>query len=1212
MKKCLFTLFTLIILSNVTYSQKSLWKFINPEQVVLPDNESQWITPKRFATLDLDLKSFKQSIWNAPLEFTSKKGKLVTIPMPDGTEKQFEIFQSPCMQEGLSAKFPDIRSFAGINPKNQLEKIRLDISHLGVKCILDTEKGQVYIDPFARKQTRFYVSYFRADYERDPQEHPFVCGLDQFKDELTKDYTPFFEDKNSPIKTSQRADNLPLNKYRIAIAATALYSQYIGTTVADVIAELNTAVNRINQVLVKDLSVRFELVNDNDKVVFFDDANDGYVDGDLAQMIGWNTTVLAQNIGSANYDIGHVFGRSFAGGVVGLAQLGQVCRFAKGRAGSTLFVPKNDPFWIDIVAHEMGHQMGANHSFNNCGGQNENGGTAFEPGSGSTIMSYSGACGSNDVTNNSDAMYNVGALEEILTYMHASFGNECANQVDLGNHEPEVSIDIPNNFYIPISTPFELDCVAMDEDSDTLTYSWEQYDTGPLTPLGAPELNAPAFRVFAPQTPSKRVFPRMDRIVSNQSSITEVLPTYSREMSFQVVVRDNNYGGGATAMDKVNFKVTDQAGPFLVTYPNTFVTWPMTSNQTVTWDVANTDNSLVNCKFVNILLSVDGGFNYPYTLACNTPNDGSEDIVVPALPNNLTSARIRVQGANNIFFDISNQNFAISKPTNEALFFNTSNCFSKFCTPENLVVDIFLTPFGGYSQPVTLEINGLPSGATATFTKNPVLPTESAQINLSFDQTVLSGNYQFEIKGFAPGLDTFTRIVPMEIVSSTFGSYALQTPANGASGISKAPSFAWTPTSGAQSYEIEIATSPAFGSTIIEKKSGLTTNLYNLNNPLTESSLYFWRVRPVNECTVGEWSEINAFHTITLSCDNFKNLDGKKGISGNGTPTVTSKITILGNGAISDVSLSKIKGFHEYFDDLDVFLLSPAGTKVVLFEDQCSSFGSSFDFGLDDNASKAFTCPPTMGNVFKPKEPFSILQGEESAGEWLLNVKDDQISGGGELSEWTLKVCTSVSLNPPFLITNDTLRLKPLTGKKIDILHLETGDLNNKAEELTYTVVEIPQFGILGKGNVLLSVGDKFTQQDINDGIISYFNQDGNIVSDNFLFTVQDGEGGWIGILQFNVKPDDSILISTKDLIETPVLIYPNPAKDSWHISIIDNTASIERVEMFNYQGIKVQTYNNETILSNNLNTQNLASGVYFVNIITSRGNFTQKLIIQK
>lgn len=1212
MKRILFSILILSSVIGATYAQKSTWKFITPEQVVLPESDAQWMQPSKFATLDLDFKAFKNQVWSAPMEFTSSKGKVVSIPMPDGTSKNFEVFQSPSMEDGLSAKFPDIRSFAGTNIKDRSEKIRLDISHLGVKCIFDSEKGTVYIDPFARKQTRYYMSYYRTDNIRnDDHNHPFKCGTDEYMAQLSKDATELVEEKPIVTKNNSRTTTLPLNKYRIAIAATALYSQFIGTTVGDVIAEINTAVNRINQVLVNDLSVKFLLINDNDKIVFFDDSADGYTDGDLGQMIGWNSTVLAKEIGKDNYDIGHVFGRSFAGGVVGLAQLAQVCRNAKGRGGSTLFIPQNDSYWIDIVAHEMGHQMGANHSFNNCS-QNENPGTAYEPGSGSTIMSYSGACGSNDIQVNSNDMYNVGAIEEITSYMHVSYGKDCAVVMDMGNHIPEVNIPTPSNFYIPLSTPFELNCKASDEDGDTLTYSWEEYDLGPQSPLGMPILDAPAFRVYAPQALSNRVFPRLDRIVSNQSNITEVLPTYARNLTFKVVVRDNHFGGGATAQDVIYFKATDKAGPFLVTSPNTFTTWEMTSTQKVTWDVANTDVSPVNCKNVNILLSIDGGYTYPYTLACNTANDGTEDVIVPALDKNVTSARIKVQAADNIFFDLSNQNFAVVAPTKEALYFGASNCFEKFCTPKSLDVNIFMTPFGGYDNDVTLEVKGLPSGATASFGKNPLKPTETTDLTLDFDQSVLSGTYLIELTAQAPGLDTFTSIIPVQVVSSTFGAYALSNPINGASGVTKAPAFSWAVINGAQSYDIEIATTPDFGANIIEQKFGLLDPNYTLSNPLTESTLYFWRIRPNNECKEGDWSEVNAFHTITLSCDNFKNLDGKKGISATGTPTVTSKITIIGNGEISDVSVSNMKGFHEYFGDLDVSLNSPKGTSIVLFHDQCNNFGNNFDFGLDDNASKPFACPPTMGNIFKPSEAFSVFKNEESAGEWVLTIHDDQSSGGGQLDEWTLKVCTSVSLNPPYLITNDTLKLKPLTGKTIDLLHLETGDQNNTPDQLIYTLVKLPVHGILGNSGTPLYVGNHFTQADINNGKFSYFNLDSNFDDDDFLFVVQDGEGGWIGILQFNVKTDNSILISTNEVQTSPILIYPNPTNDNWKISIIDNKLPIDKIEVYNIQGKKVQTYSTQDISSGILSTNDIPSGMYIVNVLTSKGNYTQKLLIQK
>lgn len=1212
MKK--ITIFILLVLSGLqATAQKNFWNYITPEKVIMPENESQWIVPKKFATLELDFNALKKSVWNAPMEFTASRGKLIAIPMPDGSIRKFEVFQSPCMQEGLSAKFPNIRSFAGVNPEDKSERIRFDISHHGVKCIINTDGKQVYIDPFARNQTKYYISYYTSDYEKDLNGQEFVCGVDHFKEELglASDYSPVGEEQLLKLAARQRAATLPLNKYRIAIATTGKYSKFIGTTVEDVIAELNTAMNRINQVLINDLSVKFELINDNDKIIFFDEATDAYDDNDLGQMINANQTVLAQNIGSANFDIGHVFGRIFGGGVVGLAQLAQVCRPFKARGGSCLDYPKNDPYWIDIVAHEMGHQMSANHSFNNCG-QNENASTAYEPGSGTTIMSYSGACGSNNVTYDSDAMYNIGALEEILSYMHLSSGDGCANKVEIDNHHPTVEINLKNNFYIPVSTPFVLDCSAFDEDGDTLTYSWEQYDLGPQSPLGMPILNAPSFRVFAPQKVSRRVFPRMDRIVANLSSPSEVLPTYARDLSFKVAVRDNNFNGGATAFDAVNFKATDQAGPFLVTYPNNFDTWTMASQKTVTWDVANTFNSPVNCKKVNIALSVDGGFTYPYILACNTPNDGSEEIVVPALPNAITSARIRVEAADNIFFDISNQNFAIAEPSDPSVYFNVSGCYDKFCAPDSISADVTIQRFNNYNEEITLSVAGLPAGGSANITKNPVLPGEETKIAFYFDESTPSGTYLIEVIAMAPGLDTFTRLIPLEIVASSFGAQALQTPATGSSGISKSTQFNWAAVSGASSYEIEIATSPAFGATIVEKKSGLNSNEYTLANPLNESTLYFWRVRPVNECKTGEWSEISAFHTITLSCDNFKNLDGKKGISGSGTPTVTSKITILGNGAISDVSISKIKGFHEYFNDLDVTLQSPSGTKNKLFTDKCKDFSVSFDFGLDDNALKPFTCPPTLGNIYSPLEPFSIFKGEESAGEWTLIVKDLNTSGGGELAEWNLKVCTSVSLNPPYLITNDTLKLKPNSGKKIDILHLEAGDDNNSPSELSYTLVKLPEYGLLGNGSQQLEVGSHFTQQDINNADFSYFNTISTETDDNFYFTVEDGEGGWIGIIKFNIRTDESILINTKDVATTQVLLYPNPAKDEWHISLTDKNTILNKVDVYNLQGMKVKSYVQDEIFSGKLSTQQLVNGVYFVSVVTNSGIFTQKLVIQK
>ncbi len=1213
MKKIL--LFTILVVTGVInlMAQNSVWKYIEPSEVRVPKGEKQWIVPQKFKTLSLDFISFQKLLNTAPMEYSGKKPISIIMPLPNGEQRRYEIFESPCMEPGLSAKFPDIKSYAGHDALNKTDNIRLDISNSGVKAIINTDAGQVYLDPFARFQTEFYITYYTTDFKRDPSAMKFICGLDEHKDELTTDVTPLTKEQKEIIKQrGVNTDLLPLNTYRLAIATTGLYSKFIGTTVAQVIAELNTAVNRINQVTTKDLSVKLILVADNDKLVYFDDATDPYTDGNLSQMIQANPASINGKIGGSAYDFGHVFGREFGGGVVGLAQLQSVCKSNKAMGGSCLDNPTNDPYWIDIVAHEMGHQMGANHSFNDCQGDgNENEGTGYEPGGGLTIMSYSGACGSNDIIQNSLPMYNVGALEEIYYYMHTAGGNNCAQHIDLSNHVPTSTLGYTNGFTIPISTPFQLQGTGTDEDSDALTYSWEEYDTGPLAPLGQPIQNSPIFRVYSPQTTSLRVFPRMDKIVSNNYDKSEVLPTYTRDLNFKMVVRDNHQDGGAWAESLVTFKASDKAGPFVVTYPSNFVTWTMAEPRTVTWDVANTDVSPVNCKRVNVLLSTDGGFNYPIVLAKNTLNDGSEDIVVPYLPSNKTSCHVRVEAADNIFFDISDQNFSIVAPTVPALYFNATSEVTKVCLPSTIPVNLTLQPFGGYDSTITLIVKGLPAGAMANFSKNPVKPTDPVNLSIDLNNSVPNGIYTITIEAQAPGLDTFSRVISFETVSTLFDKLTLLTPLQGSSGVNQLPTFNWVASPTAQTYEFELATSPNFGNSVVYSKTGLLTNNLIPTTLLDVNTLYFWHIRPANECKQGDWSDIFAFHTITLSCNTFKNLDGVIGISASGTPTVSSKITILNDGDISDVNVASLKGFHEYFGDLDVSLQSPAGTIDTLFKNQCNSFGTTFDFGFDDQSPQAFNCPPNNGKIFKPLKPLSQFNGQKSAGDWKLIIHDTEISSGGQLMEWNLSICTSVSQNPPYLIINDTLKLKPFTSKRVDTGHLEIGDPNNTPDQLVFTVVKLPDHGSLSNGNTLLSVGDKFTQAQINSGLIAYINEQGGTTTDQFFFTVEDGEGGWLGILEFHIILDDNILISTKEELTTNILLYPNPVTDKLQIKILQDKLDIDRIDVYNISGSKVQSWNKDQVYSNQMFVTNIASGVYFINVFSNQGSSIRKVIVQ-
>ncbi len=451
-----------------------------------------------------------------------------------------------------------------------------------------------------------------------------------------------------------------LRTYRAAVAATGEYTQFHGGTKAAGLAAIVTTMNRVVGIYEKELEVRMVLVANNDDVVYTNGATDPYSNNDGYAMLSENQDNLDTVIGNGNYDIGHAF--STGGG--GIAYLGAVCGSGIKAGGVTGRPdPVGDPFDVDYVAHEMGHQFGANHPFNgnegSCGGGNRNASTAYEPGSGSTIMAYAGICGSQDLQPNSDDYFHGVSQDEINAYTTLGNGNNCPSKTAIGNSAPVVDVGI-GGFTIPAETPFSLTGSATDSDGDPLTYTWEEFDLSRWA--GHPDLprgDAPIFRSFKPVNVPTRTFPKFNDLLNNTHTIGELLPTYSRTLTFRLTARDNQAypNGGRTGYDMISFEVTDNAGPFLVTAPNTAMTWFEGTFETVTWDVANTTAAPVSCSAVDILLSTDGGYTYPYILAESTPNDGSQQITVPYAPT--STARVKVACASSIFFDISNVDFEV-------------------------------------------------------------------------------------------------------------------------------------------------------------------------------------------------------------------------------------------------------------------------------------------------------------------------------------------------------------------------------------------------------------------------------------------------------------------------------------------------------------------------------------------------------------------------
>ncbi len=467
--------------------------------------------------------------------------------------------------------------------------------------------------------------------------------------------TPNGPDSDGPQFETISRTGAELRIYRTAVAATGEYTQFHGGTVAGGQAAIVTMMNRVNGVYEDELTTRMVLVGNNSDLVFTNPNSDPFPN-DVS--LGAIQNAIDSEIGFNNYDLGHLV--DTGGG--GFASLGSIGTSRKAQGYTGLNPPVNDPFWIDFVAHEMGHQYGGNHTFNGdsgaCAGGQRAGSSAFEPGSGSTIMAYAGICGNDNLQNNSDPHFHSRSLDEIINLLDGPRSN-VGTRIDTGNSIP--TADAGPNFSIPPNTPFILTGAGSDADGDTLTYNWEQRDLGPRTDVNAADNgSSPLFRAWEPNTDPTRTLPRLQNLLLNNTVRGETMPTTDRILDFRLTVRDNNVNGGGVATDDMRVFVETGADPFRVTVPNTNVEWEQGRTETVTWDVAGTDGNGINTSSVNILLSLDGGNTYPVTLASATANDGSHDIVVP---NELTTqARIKVEAVGNIFFDISNSNFRIVVP----------------------------------------------------------------------------------------------------------------------------------------------------------------------------------------------------------------------------------------------------------------------------------------------------------------------------------------------------------------------------------------------------------------------------------------------------------------------------------------------------------------------------------------------------------------------
>lgn len=653
---------------NAQEGQDKFWSVSNETTIRLAGKRQ--IVPQKYLTFRLNGSGLKDKLFSAPLEkqvLINQSTCVITLPLPNGSIQQFKVVESPIMEPGLAKQFPDIKTFSIKGIDDPYANGKMDWNEFGFHVMVRTANGDFFIDPYCVGNTADYITYYTTDFVKDPSQRLPEVGVIQNPDKTQKPTDPKKKEGNG-AKINSVSQSVPsgaqLRTYRLAVACTGEYAVAAtglgAPSVAQTLAKIVTSVNRVDGVYESEVGVRLVLVATETMVVFTNAITDPFSGNNNANvLINESQTIITNTIGSANYDIGHTF--STGGG--GLANLGVVCidpQKASGITGDPS--PVGDPYDIDYVAHEMGHQFSGNHPFNSvtssCGGGNRNASTAVEPGSGITIMAYAGICGSDDLAGNSIAYFHAVSYDEIIAFINGPVGNFCPVTTATGNQPPVVTGS--GNYTIPKSTAFILKGSAIDPDGDSLTYSWEETDPGP-TGGSWNSTNAPYFRSYSPSLLRSRSFPKFSVVATGNYTGTkgEYAPPYAQTLNFRLTARDNKPGGGGVDYAD-NIVTVASSGPFKLTYPNApAITWYLNGQEGITWNVNGSDSIPVSCDTVRVLISYNSGVTYSVLLN-STPNDGVQIIPVPTVTAQINTCRIKIEGKGNIFYDISDNNFTIA------------------------------------------------------------------------------------------------------------------------------------------------------------------------------------------------------------------------------------------------------------------------------------------------------------------------------------------------------------------------------------------------------------------------------------------------------------------------------------------------------------------------------------------------------------------------
>ena len=375
---------------------------------------------------------------------------------------------------------------------------------------------------------------------------------------------------------------------------------------------------------------------------------------------------------------------------------------------------------------------------------------------------------------------------------------------------------------------------------------------------------------------------------------------------------------------------------------------------------------------------------------------------------------------------------------------------TEVCAPSNSSFKVFASET--FESEVTLSVTtNIPGIEFPYFDDNTIEPGDSTQLHLTIDPFVATGNYTIHVTG-TDGISTTSEFIEVHVFKTVPNSLELFTPINEETSTSIIPRFRWQKDSFETIYEIQIASDNDFQN-IVASVESLDTTFYD-NAALDVLTQYFWRVRGVNFCGDGLWSEAYSFTTADIHCLVSSSIDVPIILPEEEPATSVSTIEVPENGVITDIEVNNLDIHHTWVGDLVITIESPSG-KIITLMDQpgvpSSNFGCPEDnlfLNFDEEASEAYdildnTCNEgnlAISGTFQPNESLKILNGEKAKGTWKLAVIDMAEGDGGSLNGWDLNICSTIipdlsinsSMGSPMFCVGEDIVFSILLGTGFD------------------------------------------------------------------------------------------------------------------------------------------------------------------------------------